>query len=163
MRRWWSHLWANQHDYRRYLSADDLLAITEAIRRGEAGHLGQLKFAVESHLQPMAVWRGLTARDRALRVFGELNVWDTEANSGVLIYLLTVERDLEVVLDRAARRVLGPEVLDPLIASAIELMRAGQTKAAVIFLIEGIHAVMRQAFPFEGRPDNELSDQAVIL
>ena len=34
-------------------------------------------------------------------VFGQLRVWDTEGNNGVLIYLLIADRDVEIVADRA--------------------------------------------------------------
>ena len=51
-------------------------------------------------------WCGLTPRERALEVFGLLRVWDTEHNTGVLIYVLHAEHAVEIVADRGiARRV----------------------------------------------------------
>ena len=61
---------------------------------------------------PRALLRGVTPRERAIALFGELRVWDTEHNTGVLIYLLLADRDVEIVADRgvaprASRRSSG--------------------------------------------------------
>jgi uncharacterized membrane protein len=37
-------------------------------------------------------------------MFGKLRVWDTEANNGVLIYLLLAEHAIEIVADRGLNR-----------------------------------------------------------
>ena len=49
------------------------------------------------------LWRGATARERAVTLFGKLRVWDTEHNNGVLIYLLLAEHAIEIVADRGHR------------------------------------------------------------
>lgn len=164
MSRWWAHLWAGSHDYRRFFSAADLSAIAEAIRSGETTHRGQVVFAVESHLHPIAVWRGLTPAARAVQVFSQLRVWDTEENAGVLVYALTVEHDIEIVVDRGARKVLDAQRLDALLNPALSAIRAGQAAAGVARLIESLHQALADAFPADGAARrNELSDQAVIL
>lgn len=72
---------------RRTFPRDTLLAIEQAIAASETTHIGQLQFAVEGALSLAALVRGLTARERAIEVFSQLHVWDTEHNNGVLIYL----------------------------------------------------------------------------
>jgi uncharacterized membrane protein len=74
--------------------------IEQAIGESEKLHDGEIRFAVEAALDPAQLWRGVTARGRAIAVFSELGVWDTERNNGVLIYLLLAERDVEIVADR---------------------------------------------------------------
>ena len=61
---------------------------------------GEIRFAVEGALEPGEVWHGKTPRERALEVFAALGVWDTEANNGVLIYVLLADHDVEIVADR---------------------------------------------------------------
>ncbi|HSU45018.1 MAG TPA: hypothetical protein VLN42_12435, partial [Casimicrobiaceae bacterium] len=77
-----------------------LAGIEQAITAGERTHRGQVCFAVEGALPPLRVLRKLMPRERALEVFGLLRVWDTEENTGVLIYLLLADRDVEIVADR---------------------------------------------------------------
>ena len=46
----------------------------------------------------------MSARDRAVMLFGKMRVWDTERNNGVLIYLLLAEHSVEIVADRGLNR-----------------------------------------------------------
>ena len=50
---------------------------------------------------------GKQPRQRALEVFAALGVWDTEANNGVLIYVLLADRDVEIVADRGLNGHVG--------------------------------------------------------
>ena len=65
---------------------------------------GEIRFAIETALEPRELWRGKTPRQRALEVFAALGVWDTAANNGVLIYVLLADRDVEIVADRGYNR-----------------------------------------------------------
>ena len=61
--------------------------MTAAIADGEHAHLGEVRFAIEARLAPQAVLAGLDANTRARQIFGQLGVWDTEHNCGVLLYV----------------------------------------------------------------------------
>jgi uncharacterized membrane protein len=69
----------------RAFPSETLTKIEQAIAATEAMHGGEIRFAIEGNLSAAELWRGVTARDRALQVFAQLGVWDTEANNGVLI------------------------------------------------------------------------------
>ena len=45
---------------------------------------------------------GLAPRERAMQIFSDLHVWDTELRNGVLIYVLLADRDVEILADRGA-------------------------------------------------------------
>ena len=47
------------------------------------------------------------ARERALDLFGQLRIWDTAHNNGVLIYLLLADRNVEIVADRGIDAKVG--------------------------------------------------------
>src|SRR3954468_24060239 len=107
--RWMRHLVANARVRRQFPRAV-LDAIHQAISAGERHHEGQLCFAVEQALPLQDLTRQRTPRDRAQDVFAQLRVWDTEHNSGVLIYVLLAERAIEIVADRGiAARVVQAE------------------------------------------------------
>src|SRR5262249_58822200 len=95
--RWFRHLFATRGELKRTFSPIVLDAIEAAIGRSEKLHRGEIRFAVESSLEPHAIWAGKTPRQRALEVFAALGVWDTEENNGVLIYVLLADRDVEIV------------------------------------------------------------------
>jgi uncharacterized membrane protein len=94
------HLFASPLAVRRHFSAEVLAAIESEIGRTELQHGGELRFAVEGSLDAAAVWRDVTPRDRAMQVFSGLKMWDTAANSGVLIYVLLADRAVEIIADR---------------------------------------------------------------
>ena len=103
------HLFAPPWIVRRALPKSALAKIEAAIRDSERRHRGEIRFAVEGSLDFLAVVRGLMPRPRALELFSSLRVWDTEENTGVLIYLQLVDRDIEIVADRGIARLIPQE------------------------------------------------------
>jgi uncharacterized membrane protein len=99
-KRWFRHLTATRADLRRAFPAATLSAIEAAIAASEQRHSGEIRVAIEAGLDPQLVRRGRSPRDRAIEVFARLAVWDTDANNGVLIYVLLADRDVEIVADR---------------------------------------------------------------
>ena len=81
-----------------------------AIDESERLHSGEIRFAIEAALEPHEVWRGkyaaASARSRCSRRSG---VWDTEANNGVLIYVLLADHDVEIVADRGFNERVSAE------------------------------------------------------
>ena len=107
MKRILDHLIYPPWRVRRAFPAKTLKAIEDAVAASESLHRGELRFVVEAGLSFSELWRGTTARQRALAVFSDLHVWDTEDNSGVLIYVLLADRDVEIVADRGIHRQVG--------------------------------------------------------
>ena len=70
------------------LPTSALRNIEAVIRDSEIHHYGELRFVVEANLGLPALMHGMSARERAIELFSQLRIWDTEQNSGVLIYLL---------------------------------------------------------------------------
>jgi uncharacterized membrane protein len=99
-KRLFRHAFARRGQLRDAFPAATLEAIERAIAESETTHGAEIRFAIEAALEPGEVWAGKTPRQRALEVFSSLGVWDTEANNGVLIYLLLADRDVEIVADR---------------------------------------------------------------
>jgi uncharacterized membrane protein len=138
--------------------------MTVAIADGEHTHLGEVRFAIESRLAPQAVWAGLDAQTRARQVFGQLGVWDTEHNCGVLIYLLMAEHRIEIVADRGIARRVKPEEWVSICKVMQESFAAGQWRAGALRGITEVHALLAKHFRSHGkaRPD-ELPDRPVLL
>ena len=80
------HLLVTDGQVRRALSRTALTNIEAAIKASEAEHVGEIRFAVEGGLDGAPLFKGQSARERAIELFSQLRVWDTEQNTGVLIY-----------------------------------------------------------------------------
>ena len=140
-----------------------LHAIEQAIRATEAMHAGQIRFAVEASLGFAALRHNQTASGRAIEMFSQLRVWDTEHNNGVLIYLLLADRDVEIVADRGIHAKLGKAVWEAICHDMEAAFRLGKFEAGVI---DGIHAVgshLQRHFPAKSATLNELPDKPIVL
>ena len=137
--------------------------VEDAIRRSERLHEGELRFAVEGGLGLMSLVRGITPRQRALEAFSRLRVWDTERNSGVLIYLQLVDRDLEIVADRGIAAKVPQAAWDAICRRMEAAFRAGQLEAGALGGIEAVTALLVEHFPPGADNPNELPDRPVVL
>ncbi|MDP2695262.1 MAG: TPM domain-containing protein [Gallionella sp.] len=157
------HLSSGRAAVRRAFPPRALEAVERAIRETETRHDGQIRFAVEAALDLSPLLGGQPARERAIEVFSELRVWDTEHNNGVLIYLLLADRDVEIVADRGIHVRLGAETWEAICREVEAAFRNGQFEAGVL---AGIHAVgehLARHFPARGDKSNEMPDRPVVL
>jgi len=163
LKRLMRHLTTGRAAVRRVFSTHALNAIEQTIRETEARHDGQIRFAVEASLELGPLLAGQTAQQRAIEVFSNLRVWDTEHNNGVLIYLLLADRDVEVIADRGIHVRLGKAVWETICHEMEALFREGHFEAGVL---AGIHAVgehLSRHFPARSGKANEMPDSPVVL
>ena len=157
------HLLIPLRSVRRVVDGETLRAVEEAIRAGESSHRGEVRVAVEAALSPAAVWRGQSARERAVEVFSELRVWDTAENNGVLIYLLLADRDVEIVADRGLLPHVDADAWSAICRAMEDAFRRGDFRAGLLDGIRAIHAHLARAYPARGETPNELPDAPTIL
>jgi uncharacterized membrane protein len=144
----------------RAFPASTLSAIEKAIGESERKHGGEIRFAVEATLDPVEILRRKTPRQRALEVFSQLGVWDTEQNNGVLLYLLLADHDVEIVADRGFNAKVSAAEWEAVCREMEAALRAGRYEAAVTDAIGRITALIARHFP-AGTAGNELPDRPV--
>lgn len=137
--------------------------IERAIGESEAAHMGEIRFAVEATLDFWPLMRGQQARERALEVFSQLRVWDTEHNSGVLIYLLLADRDVEIIADRGIHAKVGAAQWQRICGMMEEAFRQGRFEQGVLAGIGEVSALLAQHFPALAVNPDELPDKPVVL
>ena len=101
------HLLTTQGQVARAFPRSALNAIETTIKASEASHVGEIRFVVEGALDGMNLFKGQSPRERAIELFAQLRVWDTEHNNGLLIYLLLADRAVEIVADRGLHAKVG--------------------------------------------------------
>jgi len=157
------HLWIGKPERDRIFPKASLERITAAIAAAEAKHHGEIRFAVQSSLHAAEVFQGISARRKAIEAFARLGVWDTEANNGVLIYLLLADRDVEIVADRGVHAKVGAEGWEAICAKMESEFRAGRFEAGVLAGIAEVGRYLETHFPRRGEDVNELPDAPVML
>ena len=157
------HLFAPPWIVRRAFPPDALMKIEAAIAASEQRHRGEIRFAIEGHLEFLPVARGLTPRERALEVFSLLRVWDTEENTGVLIYLQLVDRDIEIVADRGIARLIAQHEWDAICRRMEKAFSARQYDEGVIAGITEVSELLARHFPAGASNPDELPDRPAVL
>ncbi len=158
-----AHLLMPPWRVRQAFPASALRAIEAAIRSCETTHSGEIRFAVEAALHPLALWNKQTARDRAIDVFSQLRVWDTVSNNGVLIYLLLADHDVEIVADRGIDPLVGQDIWETICRDMEVAFRTGDYQGGVIAGIKAIGTHLARHYPSHGPNENELPDSPVLL
>jgi uncharacterized membrane protein len=157
------HLFTDHAAARRAFPAPVLRAITDAVASGEAHHDGELRFVIEASLPLRYLWRHATAHQRALEVFSQIRVWDTEHNSGVLIYVLLAERHVEIVADRGIHARVEDGTWEAICKRMQQAFASGHFEAGAVAGVEAISEVLATHFPRATGKANELPDEPVML
>lgn len=163
LRRMFRHLITPPWAVHRALPAEALRELEAAVRAGEAGHRGEIRVAVEGALDPSQLFRDQTARERALEEFARLRVWDTAENSGVLIYLLLADRQVEIVADRGIHARIGTETWTAICADMETSFRRGDFLEGLLEGLDSIHTLLVREYPASGANPNELPDRPELL
>lgn len=144
--RLWRHRWS-EGQVGTAFPPEVLQRLERAVTASEALHTGQIRLCVEGGLPYSYIWRGASARERAVGLFGKLRTWDTERNNGVLIYVLLADHAIEVIADRAAARAIAPKHWEALVH---EMQQAFQQQAYAQGLeqaLERVTVLMATHFP----------------
>ncbi|MBI5264554.1 MAG: TPM domain-containing protein [Bradyrhizobium sp.] len=163
IRRIGRHLLEHRWRVNQLFPARVLANIEQAIKQGEATHTGEVRFVVEGALDGAPLFRNQSARSRALDVFSQLRIWDTEHNNGVLIYLLLADHDVEIVADRGIHARVGTEGWEKICREMEAEFRSGQFERGVIKGIEAVSRELATHFPPRGPDHNELPDKPVVM
>jgi uncharacterized membrane protein len=149
---------------RRHFSAPVLEAIRNAICVGEQRHQGQVCFAIEGALPVHDLARGLGVRARAHEAFTQLRVWDTEHNSGVLIYVLLADRAIEIVADRGIAARVPQDEWQAVCDRMRDRFAGGEYERGAIEGVTAVTEILARHFPADGSGKrNELPDRPVLL
>ena len=159
------HGFYSRRHVRRVLDDAVMKRLQALVSESETRHSGEIRIVVEAGLPNSYLWKRLSARDRAITLFGKLRVWDTEHNNGVLIYLLLAERRIEIIADRALDRRVSIIEWHNLLGDMRAEFVAGRFEQGLTAAVAAVGGLLRQHFPLapgESNP-NELPDAPVRL
>jgi uncharacterized membrane protein len=157
------HLLTTRWSTRRHFSPAVRAAIEEAVQECEARHAGEIRFVVETAFDLPELWHDLAPRARALQLFGQLGVWDTAHNNGVMIYVLMADHVVEIVADRGIAARVAQAEWQAVCRDMQQHYRAGRFREGSLAGIAGVGALLGRHFPGSGHGAHELPDQPVLL
>lgn len=164
VKRLFAHRWLDEADTRSAVPPDMAQRLAARVAASERRHSGEIRICVEASLPTSYLWRGATARERAVAQFGKLRVWDTEHNNGVLVYLLLAERAIEIVADRGIDAHVSPGEWQAMVGRMGAAFREGRFEDGLTQALEEVSALLVTYFPLaEGEVNaNELPDEPVL-
>ena len=148
---------------RRRISKASLHAIKKAVAASETMHRGELRFVFEATLPLSEVWSGRPIRERALDAFSDLRVWDTENNSGVLIYIELLDRRVEIIADRGINACVDKDFWETVCRRMEAAFSHGEFEAGCLAALKEITVMLATHYPVaEASNPNELSDRPAL-
>ncbi|MGH8132446.1 MAG: TPM domain-containing protein [Steroidobacteraceae bacterium] len=157
------HLATTRWSTRRHFTREVRDAIEQAVVECEARHGGEIRFVVETAFDLPELWRDLPARQRALQLFGQLGVWDTQHNNGVLIYVLMADRVVEIIADRGIATRVAPGEWAAVCRQMEHHYRERRFRDGSVVGILGVGAILGRHFPGKTPNDGAVPSQPVLL
>lgn len=138
-----------------FLSKEAELAVIQAIGHAEKQTSGEIRIHLEKSTK-------IDAYERALEVFFELKMNETELQNGVLIYVAVADKKVAICGDRGIHEVVTEDFWDNTKNIIIQHFKAGNFKQGLIDGIVEAGQQLKKYFPFEDDDTNELSNEISI-
>ena len=162
LKRWLKHAFyfsASKH----FFLKQDQVAIADAVKQAEHGHVGEIQVVIEGHIPCSHAYYQNTRR-RAEQLFAELGVWDTEYNSGILLYLNLCERQVEIVIDRGICALTHEAEWQAICQHIVTELKAKNYRQAVVTGVLEIGEILDQFYDKQiTDKDDELDNSPIIL
>ncbi|WP_227429958.1 TPM domain-containing protein [Psychrobacter sp. I-STPA6b] len=161
--RWWRQVLYVPMLHSKWLTEEMQQRLTNKVTQAEQGHRGEVFLIIEHHLPIQSAYHQ-DCRHRAVDLFSQYRVWDTEENTGVLVYVNICEHDLEIVADRGISSHVSPTVWQAMCDKALAGMAQDKVEESLSELLEEIGQLLRQYYYLGNDPaGNELPDGVVVL
>jgi uncharacterized membrane protein len=98
-----------------------------------------------------------------VELFASQRVWDTEENSGILIYVQLVDRRVEILADRGIAARVAQTEWDAICRAMEASFRRGEWRQGALQAVARAGELLAQHFPAGTVNPNELPDQPLVL
>lgn len=162
-KRWLIHTFIPPWRWRLAFPTALLKEIENAISQSESLHRGELRLAIENALEPAQVWKKLSAHQRATEIFSNMRVWDTEENSGILIYILLADREVHIIADRGIAQKVAQHEWDAIAQTMQRAFSKGEFRQGSLIGIEQLTQLLANHFPSGAKNPDELPNIPIII
>lgn len=149
--------------FRRHFTPAVAETLQSFVSEAERKHNAELKIAVDENLSLGELIWNVDPREKAHTVFSRLQVWDTECNNGVLLYILFSEHRIEIVTDRAVTKLKLHEAFRTICSQLEKAFAAEQYVTGFQKAIDEISELLAKHFPPSADDSNEVADAVEFL
>jgi uncharacterized membrane protein len=142
---------------KQFFSPADNEKIVQAIRNAEMRTSGEIRVFVESRC------RFIDPMDRALEIFANLKMEQTECRNAVLLYIALKDRQLAVYGDKGIHEKVGDEFWNAAVQKIIAHFNKDNYTEGISNCVTEIGESLQQHFPYDKTLDkNELPDEIIF-
>lgn len=135
-----------------FLSESDEQEVINAIQKAELNTSGEIRIHIEGKATK-------DAYERALDVFNELKMHQTEQRNGVLIYVAIEDKKFAICGDEGINNLVADDFWDCTRDSIVEHFKKGNFKDGIVAGILNAGVQLKQFFPWQTDDENELSNE----
>lgn len=158
-----SHLFTFTRSGKQAFPEATLQAIQEVITEGEKLHRAEVQIIIEPSLPFSVVWAGTSSRERAIDLFSQHRIWDTEENSGVLIYIDLADHQVEIVADRGISHITTGDEWQAVCRTMTSGFAQGKYHESVIAALKLLNDILHEHLPDTENLPNQLPNRPIIL
>lgn len=157
------HLFTTHAAGKRAFPSSTLKTIEAAIVEGEKLHKAEVRLIVEHSLSTRAVLQRTTSRQRAIELFSQYRIWDTEENCGVLVYVNIADRKVEIIADRTVSKRITPKEWHAVCGTMTHGFSQGEFHDSSAVAMAQLNALLQSIFPANGEHQNQLPNKPIVL
>ena len=140
-----------------FFSPLDKELIVAAIKKAEHRTSGEIRVFIESECT------AIDALNRAIEVFEDLEMYKTEQQNGVVVYVAVKSRKLAIYGDKGIYESAGAEFWDEKVEKMIHYFNKNDYAEGIAPVVEELGEALRTFFPYDEQHDiNELPDDIVF-
>ncbi len=136
----------------RILSKEQEKTVMNAIKEAENNTSGEIRVHLEDRC------KGGDPIKRAIEMFGELHMHETELRNGVIVYVAIKDHKLAVWGDEGIHTKVGQDFWNDTLATMQKYFSAGDYESGLSEAILMIGDKLKENFPYQADDENELSD-----
>jgi uncharacterized membrane protein len=134
-----------------FLTEEEKEQVVQAITEAEKNTSGEIKVHIESQSQKPPL-------ERAMEVFVELGIHQTEARNGVLIYICLQSKQLAILGDEGINNVVEPDFWECTRNLILDHFKNQEYKEGLVKGILRAGKRLKAFFPYQSDDTNELSN-----
>jgi uncharacterized membrane protein len=140
-----------------FFTEEERQSIVDAVRTAEQRTSGEVRVFVESR------WRYVSAIDRAVEIFENLQMQKTELRNATLVYVAIKDRQLAVFGDEGIHQKVGNEYWANEVVKMISAFNRDNIAEGIRQCVLNIGEALATHFPYDRNTDkNELPDDIIF-
>jgi len=137
-----------------FLSTDQEKQIADAIERAETGTTGEIRVHIERRCKEDPL-------HRAIELFGDLGMHETNQKNGVLIYISINDHKLAIYGDEGIHSIVGDTFWNEDIQTLVYFFKASKYADGIIEVVSKVGSKLAEHFPSTGAPNPDELDNSV--